>query len=221
MAWKATGEPTVRTQRDKWVVRVDGIDTETGRHRPRQIGTYASQRAAVAAARSALTADRNIERDGRLAGAALRRIPHRHLDPRSRAVRVGGPPHRGRARRRATRPPRPRRHHPLARRHRGGRPGARGRHQGGEPPPAQLTRPPSHCGDAHGRQHARPRRVARRRGHPRTQPGDPAACLRTRASRQRPGHRRPDRPARGWRGSAIAPETTSFLVVIIPRYLVR
>ena len=38
MGWKATGQPTVRQQRDKWVVRVDGIDTETGRVRPRQIG---------------------------------------------------------------------------------------------------------------------------------------------------------------------------------------
>jgi len=42
MAWKATGQPTVREQRDKWVVRVDGIDTATGKHRPRQLGTYAS-----------------------------------------------------------------------------------------------------------------------------------------------------------------------------------
>ena len=41
MGWKATGQPTVRKQRDKWVVRVDGIDTETGNHRPRQLGTYA------------------------------------------------------------------------------------------------------------------------------------------------------------------------------------
>ena len=30
MAWKAIGHPTVRKQRDKWVVRVDGIDTVTG-----------------------------------------------------------------------------------------------------------------------------------------------------------------------------------------------
>ena len=30
MGWKATGQPTVRKQRDKWVVRVDGIDTATG-----------------------------------------------------------------------------------------------------------------------------------------------------------------------------------------------
>ena len=49
MAWKATGEPTVRKQRDKWVVRVDGIDTATGKHRPRQLGTYTSQRSALAA----------------------------------------------------------------------------------------------------------------------------------------------------------------------------
>ena len=47
MGWKATGQPTVRKQRDKWVVRVDGIDTETGKHRPRQLGTYASQRSAT------------------------------------------------------------------------------------------------------------------------------------------------------------------------------
>jgi hypothetical protein len=50
--WKATGQPTVRQQRDKWVVRVDGIDTETGRTRPRQLGTYASKRAAMTASRS-------------------------------------------------------------------------------------------------------------------------------------------------------------------------
>ncbi len=51
MGWKATGQPTVRRQRDKWVVRVDGIDTSTGKHRPRQLGTYASQRSALRAAR--------------------------------------------------------------------------------------------------------------------------------------------------------------------------
>jgi len=50
MAWKATGQPTVRKQREKWVVRVDGLDTETGRARPRQLGTYTSQRSARAAA---------------------------------------------------------------------------------------------------------------------------------------------------------------------------
>jgi integrase len=52
MAWKQTGQPTVQKQRDKWVVRVEGIDTETGRRRPRQIGTYASRRSAQTAATS-------------------------------------------------------------------------------------------------------------------------------------------------------------------------
>ena len=55
MGWKATGEPTVRRQRDKWVVRVEGIDIETGRVRPRQIGTYPSQRAARSAATKAIS----------------------------------------------------------------------------------------------------------------------------------------------------------------------
>lgn len=57
MAWKSTGQPTVRKQRDKWVVRVDGIDTATGKHRPRQVGTYASQRSALAAARDLRASD--------------------------------------------------------------------------------------------------------------------------------------------------------------------
>ena len=52
MGWKATGRPTVRRQRNRWVVRVDGIDTESGKHRPRQLGTYPSQRAALAAIRA-------------------------------------------------------------------------------------------------------------------------------------------------------------------------
>jgi integrase len=62
MAWKATGAPTVRKQRDKWVVRVDGIDTATGKHRPRQLGTYASQRAALSAMRSVQADRRGTER---------------------------------------------------------------------------------------------------------------------------------------------------------------
>jgi len=62
MGWKATGAPTVRKQRDKWVVRVDGIDTATGNHRPRQIGTYPSQRTALAAARSGQADRRSTER---------------------------------------------------------------------------------------------------------------------------------------------------------------
>lgn len=62
MAWKATGQPTVRKQRDKWVVRVDGIDTTTGKHRPRQLGTFASQRSALAAARGVRATDATTER---------------------------------------------------------------------------------------------------------------------------------------------------------------
>lgn len=50
MAWKPTGRPAVRQQRDKWVVRVDGLDTETGKMRPRQLGTFKSRRAAQSAA---------------------------------------------------------------------------------------------------------------------------------------------------------------------------
>jgi integrase len=62
MAWKATGQPTVRKQRDKWVVRVDGIDTGTGQHRPRQLGTFNSQRSALAAARLMKVEDGATER---------------------------------------------------------------------------------------------------------------------------------------------------------------
>ena len=62
MAWKATGQPTVRKQRDKWVVRVDGIDTATGKHRPKQVGTYLSQRSAQAAARRIRSESVSIER---------------------------------------------------------------------------------------------------------------------------------------------------------------
>jgi len=62
MGWKATGDPTVRKQRAKWVVRVDGIDTETGQHRPRQIGTFPSHRAALNASRAAAADGRTTER---------------------------------------------------------------------------------------------------------------------------------------------------------------
>jgi hypothetical protein len=62
MAWTATGQPTVRKQREKWAVRVDAIDTATGNHRPRQLGTYASQRSEQAAARSMRAEDRSTER---------------------------------------------------------------------------------------------------------------------------------------------------------------
>jgi integrase len=44
-------------------VRVDGIDTESGKHRPRQLGTYQSQRSALAAARAASVHERLASRD--------------------------------------------------------------------------------------------------------------------------------------------------------------
>lgn len=58
MGWKATGRPTVQRHRDRWVVRVDGVNTETGRRRPRQLGTYPSQRAARNAAADAIAEGR-------------------------------------------------------------------------------------------------------------------------------------------------------------------
>lgn len=67
MGWKATGQPTVRQQRDKWVVRVDGIDTETGARRPKQIGTYPSKRAANSAASSAAASGEITTNKGTLA----------------------------------------------------------------------------------------------------------------------------------------------------------
>jgi integrase len=52
IVWKQTGQPTVQRHRERWVVRVAGIDTETGQRRPRQVGTFASRRSAQAAATS-------------------------------------------------------------------------------------------------------------------------------------------------------------------------
>ena len=49
MGWKSTGQPVVRWHRDRWVVRLDGIDTETGKHRSRQRGAYQSRRSAQGA----------------------------------------------------------------------------------------------------------------------------------------------------------------------------
>ena len=45
MDWKWITEPTVHRQRDNWVVRAGGIDTEASKPRPRQVGTNQSQRA--------------------------------------------------------------------------------------------------------------------------------------------------------------------------------
>ena len=110
-AWggRRPAQPTVRKQRDKWVVRVDGIDTATGKHRPRQLGTYA-----VAARRpggSTLRPGRPAQhrtRDGQLARAPLRRRSHRHHAEVAGELRVGDPAHRSRPRRDPGVPPRPR-----------------------------------------------------------------------------------------------------------------
>ena len=50
MTWKPTGHPVVHHQRDRWVVRVNGIETSSGKARPRQLGTFRSRRAAQQAA---------------------------------------------------------------------------------------------------------------------------------------------------------------------------
>lgn len=67
MAWKQNGHPTVQQQRDKWVVRVEGVDTETGRRRPKQVGTYKSRRAAQAAA-AAFTASGEVVAERKTVG---------------------------------------------------------------------------------------------------------------------------------------------------------
>ncbi len=48
MAWVTTGEASVQKQRDRWVVRISGYDSATGRRRVRQLGTHATKKAAVA-----------------------------------------------------------------------------------------------------------------------------------------------------------------------------
>ena len=79
MAWKPMGRPTVREQRGKWVVRVDGVDTETGKNRPRQLGTYPSKRAATTAA-SQFAADGEIGGDRRTLGHVVERWATSRVD---------------------------------------------------------------------------------------------------------------------------------------------
>ena len=79
MGWKMTGRPTVRQQRGKWVVRVDGVDTASGKPRPRQIGTYPSRHAAAVAASAA--AARGAGRTGKgTVGWAVERWVHSRSD---------------------------------------------------------------------------------------------------------------------------------------------
>ena len=62
MGWKATGQPTVRKQRE--VGRAGGRDRHRDRQSPtRRLGTYASQRSALAAARSVSVQERAASRD--------------------------------------------------------------------------------------------------------------------------------------------------------------
>ncbi len=86
VAWKPTGRPTVRQQRDKWVVRVDGIDTETGKHRPRQLGTCASRRTAQSAATS-FAAGGNVGADRDTVGHLVEQWAAGRVDVSSKAPR--------------------------------------------------------------------------------------------------------------------------------------
>ena len=56
--------------REKWVVRVDGIDTESGKHRPRQLGTFTSRRSAQRTA-SAFTESGDVGSDHGTVGALV------------------------------------------------------------------------------------------------------------------------------------------------------
>ena len=55
-----TGRPLVRQQCDKWIVRVDGLDTESGRRRQQQLGTYKSRSAGQMAAGDTGTDRRSV-----------------------------------------------------------------------------------------------------------------------------------------------------------------
>ena len=77
MGWKSLGDPVVRQQRGRWVVRVDGVDTETGLRRPRQLGTFASQRAANTAARVALVEGRTTAERGTVSWLVRRWVTSR------------------------------------------------------------------------------------------------------------------------------------------------
>ena len=58
-----TGRPLVRQQRDKWIVRVDGPDTEAGKRRQQQLGTYKPRRVArMAATEFAAAGDTGTDR---------------------------------------------------------------------------------------------------------------------------------------------------------------
>ena len=96
MAWKSTGRPTVRQQRDKWVVRVDGIDTETGK-RPstpaRHLPVAARRPTALAELLERGDAESAVRatRDGRPSSSTHGRRPRSTCRPRA-ASSTSGPP---------------------------------------------------------------------------------------------------------------------------------
>ena len=89
MAWKPMGRPTVREQRNKWVVRIDGVDTETGKMRPRQLGTYTSKQATNTAA-SQYASDGETGGDRRTVGHVVEKWRRSaRTRPRQRGRRLG------------------------------------------------------------------------------------------------------------------------------------
>ena len=74
MVWKQTGRPSIQKHRDKWVVRVEGVDTHTGRRRPKQVGTYTSKRAAQTAAMAFVAAGESVTGRDTVAGLVDRWI---------------------------------------------------------------------------------------------------------------------------------------------------
>lgn len=50
MTWRPTGLATLRKQRERWTVCIEGLVLESGTTRPRNLGTYSPRRGAQAAA---------------------------------------------------------------------------------------------------------------------------------------------------------------------------
>lgn len=104
--WVPNAEPTVQKQRGKWTVRQAGYDPTTGRRKVRQLGTFATKRAATELARSVAdgrvgSADETVEtfvvdvwlraKEGRVERSTLdqyRWAVDRHIVPLLGAVRL-------------------------------------------------------------------------------------------------------------------------------------
>ncbi|HEX2275386.1 MAG TPA: tyrosine-type recombinase/integrase [Acidimicrobiales bacterium] len=72
MEWVQVGEPEVHRQRGKWVVRQGGYDPATGRRRVKQLGTFATKRAALAHQKA--VAERRAGGEGETLGEFLERV---------------------------------------------------------------------------------------------------------------------------------------------------